>query len=362
MEQQDFSGLASLARKKAAIMNDLKKLPKDKRNTQQNYGYASAEGVFDTIRALMVEHGLVLFTSAVSGSQEHFTSGKGTPGLHTTVQYRMLWVDTETGATVEDFWLSEGDDYQDKGYSKCATLALKYYLMTTFIVSSGDPKDDPDSGVRSKGQRSDVKPSNNAAATPPRTQTPPQAMSTPKSASEGKQTPSVSNWWQDATEINFVKETLGMTPGKAVAVLKRNFDEFPTADAFVAAVQALSATVQNQAANPQPAAVHIEDPLANDMLDITHVEPKMARGRTAVNQWIGHAMHDGKHPVQILLFAEDRRQLKALGYDVSGWDDVIGQNYPAPITVTTYKDTVGRKLAMAWSAAANALVAIERAR
>lgn len=183
--ETNYEGLASLARKKAAIMSDLKKLPKDKRNTQQNYNYASAEGVFDTIRALMVEHGLVLFTSAVSGHQDAFTSKNGTPGLHTTVQYRMLWVDTETGATVEDFWLSEGDDYQDKGYSKCATLALKYYLMTTFIVSSGDATDDPDSGLRRKGQRQQHN-GQSQAATAAKSNEPPQPRT---SAGNGAKTP-----------------------------------------------------------------------------------------------------------------------------------------------------------------------------
>lgn len=167
MTENELNGLASLARKKAAIMGELKKFTKDKMNPKQNYGYASAETIFDTIRDLMNKHGLVLFTSAVSGNQDRFESKGGTPGLHTTVQYRMLWVDTDTGATVEDYWLSEGDDYQDKGYSKCATLALKYYLLTTFIVSSGDASDDPDSGLRSKGNRqSQQRPLQRPAAAP----------------------------------------------------------------------------------------------------------------------------------------------------------------------------------------------------
>lgn len=212
MEQTDLNGLASLARKKAAIMGDLQKFAKDKKNAKQGYGYASAETIFDTIRGLMNQHGLVLFTSAVSGNQEHFESKGGTPGLHTTVQYRMLWVDTDTGATVEDYWLSEGDDYQDKGYSKCATLALKYYLLTTFIVSSGDASDDPDSGLRSKSNRQyQQKPPQRPAATPKT------GDSNGKGATNGHKTPEKT---QDAPFIE--NGTVEQTTVKTVEIVDKD--------------------------------------------------------------------------------------------------------------------------------------------
>lgn len=150
MTPEEMNGLASIARKKVAMMSELKTFTKDKHNTSQNYGYASAELIFNTIRQLMTQHGLVLFMSAEEGDQKEFQSARGTRGLHTTVSYRMTWIDIDTGATFEDRWLSEGDDYQDKGYSKCATLALKYYLLSSFVVSSGDHADDSDSGIGSK--------------------------------------------------------------------------------------------------------------------------------------------------------------------------------------------------------------------
>lgn len=150
MTTEEMIGLASLAKKKAAIMAELKKFGKDSYNQNQKYKFPSAASIFDAIRKLMAEHGLVLFTSAIDGHQNEMESKSGNAGLHTTVKYRMLWIDTETGAMVEDLWLSESDDWQDKGYSKSATLALKSYLLTSFIVSSGDETDDPDSGIGSQ--------------------------------------------------------------------------------------------------------------------------------------------------------------------------------------------------------------------
>lgn len=150
MDANEMAGLASIAKKKAAIMAELKSFAKDRRNESQKYGYASAESIFDTIREKMAEHGLVVFPSVAEHRQDEFKSAKGTPGLHTVVTYRMAWICMETGAVWEDFWVGEGDDYQDKGYSKTATLALKYFLLTSFVVSSGDHADDSDSGLDSK--------------------------------------------------------------------------------------------------------------------------------------------------------------------------------------------------------------------
>lgn len=150
MTTEEMNGLASLARKKAAIMAELKKFGKDAYNQNQKYKFPSAASIFDTIRGLMAAHGLVLFTSAVDGHQDPMESKSGTAGYHTVVLYRMMWIDTETGAMFEDMWRSESDDYQDKGHSKAATLALKSYLLTSFIVSSGEEADDPDSGIGSQ--------------------------------------------------------------------------------------------------------------------------------------------------------------------------------------------------------------------
>ena len=42
-------------------------------------------------------------------------------------------------------WTGESLDTQDKGITKAATSAEKYFLMKTFVISTGDAKDDPDS-------------------------------------------------------------------------------------------------------------------------------------------------------------------------------------------------------------------------
>lgn len=166
MTDNNYEGLAKIAAKKAAIMAELATFAKDRRNESQKYGYASAETIFNTIREKMAAHSLVIFPSVVEHKQDEFKSAKGTPGLHTVVTYRMAWVCTETGAVWEDFWVGEGDDYQDKGYSKTATLALKYFLLTTFVVSSGDHADDADSGLDAKPTQAKAKAQSTLSDTP----------------------------------------------------------------------------------------------------------------------------------------------------------------------------------------------------
>jgi|GEM_PF-4547377 len=48
----------------------------------------------------------------------------------------------DTGATITTRWTGEAADSQDKGINKAATAALKYWLLKTFLISTGD--EDPD--------------------------------------------------------------------------------------------------------------------------------------------------------------------------------------------------------------------------
>lgn len=398
----EMSGLASLARKKAAIMGELKKFTKDKQNPKQGYSYPSAESIFDTIRGMMAQHGLVLFTSAVSGNQEHFASQKGTPGLHTTVQYRMLWVDTETGATVEDYWLSEGDDYQDKGYSKCATLALKYYLLTTFVVSSGDASDDPDSGIR---DRSSQKPRQQGAATPPVNANGNQRTSTSKTQNgapvafadgetrqieltavtveEGKSQrryrftnvgglQNVMAYSRDIfREGNWCAENdwekLGIYDFPALCPATVKYHAFQDGGGGYWTVESVEAfrleqlAMNHDATSATEDAYKIDDPLKGEMLDITRVEPRMHKGRTQRYQWVGHAMFE-RQPITVLIFKEDELAIREAGYDTSGWDTPDGRTYrDGGIAMTTARTKTGRQVAAVWHIGHQRLVETERA-
>lgn len=53
----------------------------------------------------------------------------------------------DTGATEAIHWTGSTQNPGDKAISAAVTVAEKYFLKATFIISTGDVADDPDSGI-----------------------------------------------------------------------------------------------------------------------------------------------------------------------------------------------------------------------
>ncbi len=63
----------------------------------------------------------------------------------TTVTLSFTFCDGDTGATMQTIFKGEGIDVLDKGLPKALTAATKYFLQTTFLISTGD---DPESDIK----------------------------------------------------------------------------------------------------------------------------------------------------------------------------------------------------------------------
>ena len=137
----------SLYAKMAAIMAAIPGLGKDKQMTggRLNYKYVSDAQVYMTVRKLLIEHKIALLASMTGSHQERYElgeyNGKPQDKFHTRAQFEFILVDSETGDQVACTWESESEDSSDKGLNKCATAALKYWLLKTFLIPTGD---DPD--------------------------------------------------------------------------------------------------------------------------------------------------------------------------------------------------------------------------
>lgn len=134
---------ASLYKKLATVMGSLKRLPKTGENAHFKYKFATDADVADAVREKLAESGVAFFASMVSEERE---------GTRTTVVFEFTFADSETGATITSRWVGEAIDGQDKGLSKAATAAEKYFLLKTFMLSTGDSADDPDSGDADGGK------------------------------------------------------------------------------------------------------------------------------------------------------------------------------------------------------------------
>ena len=129
---------APLFAKLARVMGKIERLPKTGWNDYQKYAYASDADVSDLIRPLLAEEGVCLFVDMIGVEQIE---------NRTRCHFSFTFADGETGETFTSTWYGEsltGKD--DKGINKAATSALKYFLLKTFIVGTGDLADEPDAG------------------------------------------------------------------------------------------------------------------------------------------------------------------------------------------------------------------------
>ncbi|MCL5115715.1 MAG: ERF family protein [Firmicutes bacterium] len=150
-----------LAKKLAQIMSALARIPKNGYNRHFDYKYVMEADVTDTLRTLLAEHGVVVLSTIESIEQkvEPSTDGKK-PSTTTTVWVDFTLVDSDSGEHWTSRYPGQGSDSTDKGIPKALTAATKYFLLKTFMLSSGDdpendgkPDNRGDNGRSGSGQQ-----------------------------------------------------------------------------------------------------------------------------------------------------------------------------------------------------------------
>ncbi|MCG8433519.1 MAG: ERF family protein [Gammaproteobacteria bacterium] len=127
-------------------MGDIKRVPKSGFNSHHRYEYATDADVSDLIRPVMAAHGVAL-VPIMESIVSHQPHGKQNRML---VQWTMrLMCGPGEHERVDVKWFSESLDAQDKAIAKAATSAVKYFLLKTFVVSTGDIADETDAAAGS---------------------------------------------------------------------------------------------------------------------------------------------------------------------------------------------------------------------
>ena len=139
------ANLAPLYMKMAAVMGHLERLPKRGVNKHFGYPYVTDSDVLDAVRKAMAEERVAFFVSMDATA----TTPKGS-----SVLLSLTFADGDTGAAKTIRWEGEAHDSQDKGINKAVTAAVKYCLLKTFLMSTGDDSDpDAGGGEGGEGQR-----------------------------------------------------------------------------------------------------------------------------------------------------------------------------------------------------------------
>ncbi len=138
--QTETQPAVGLYAKLARVMGKLERLPKNGWNEHFSYAFATDADVADAIRPLLADEGIAVLVSSKEPKFEAQT---------TLLPVVIRLVDSETGQSETFEWTGQAMDRQDKGINKAATAAIKYWLLKTFLLSTGDPADDADAAATS---------------------------------------------------------------------------------------------------------------------------------------------------------------------------------------------------------------------
>lgn len=133
----ETNGKAVLFGKMAKVLGAVSRVPKNGYNDFHKYPYVTESDLVDALRKLLAENGIAFFVS-VDGEPERIDMGDSRNGPLTRVKMLAHFGCSETGETFSVSFYGDGQDKGDKGIYKAYTGAVKYMLMKTFLVSTGD--------------------------------------------------------------------------------------------------------------------------------------------------------------------------------------------------------------------------------
>lgn len=163
---EELKRRATLYRKIAAVTAAVSRIPKNGENTFHRYKYATESDITDGLRALLAENGLAFLPPSVIEWQRDETIDNPKVGARTRVHVQFAIGCTDTGELFTSSLWGEGADTGDKGFYKAYTGAVKYFLMKTFLIATGD---DPDDDSKAPQQAVYQKPEPRQQAAPNRT-------------------------------------------------------------------------------------------------------------------------------------------------------------------------------------------------
>lgn len=131
----------SLHRKLSEAMAAIDWMPKTGRNTQQNYAFVSVENIKDKVRTELARRGVMIYVSTKSLDRSEFVTKSLTTMHHIFVQGEVTFADADSGEMFTVEAAGEAMDSGDKALNKAQTAMVKYALINTFLIQTGD---DPD--------------------------------------------------------------------------------------------------------------------------------------------------------------------------------------------------------------------------
>lgn len=113
----------------ANVMKGIRTVKKNGWNEYNKYDYATEKDLLDEVKPLLLKNGLIIVPNVIDQKRT---------GDIATVKVEFDLIDIETGEAIKSTFYGEGQDKGDKATYKAYTGAVKYYLMKTFMIPTGD--------------------------------------------------------------------------------------------------------------------------------------------------------------------------------------------------------------------------------
>lgn len=139
----------SLAWKLAEVGGEVGKIAKDGWNANQKYKFVKESDVSAAISPLLAERHIFLWSDEVERSEhELFKTQNNAIMWKVMVNVAYQFIDGETGEVtpIQHRW-GDGADTSDKALPKAQSMSLKYFLLKTFLLSTGTDDAEADEKV-----------------------------------------------------------------------------------------------------------------------------------------------------------------------------------------------------------------------
>lgn len=128
--------ITALAEKLVKVMEAVGRIPKSGHNDSQNYDFVTDADVLDAVRKALVAQSVATLVSITGIETVPFRTSNDKPQFLTTVKGEITLVAGGEAYTI--YGVGQGADSTDKGVYKAITGLLKYALLKTFLVPTGD--------------------------------------------------------------------------------------------------------------------------------------------------------------------------------------------------------------------------------
>lgn len=115
--------------------------------------YVTEEDLIDAVRGQLTSRNIVLLPSVTAIEERAAKTSKGKDTTITTVRVDWTFCDGDTGQTHTCSWAGSGEDPSADGLKKAYTAALRYFLLKSFLVGSGDAAGESPAPPRADGQQ-----------------------------------------------------------------------------------------------------------------------------------------------------------------------------------------------------------------